>query len=812
MDSHLPTPSSSLDRRVPRGATDDPIMEEENAHPAPGPSGGAGAYDCGNIQCNHHKNMLRGELQQHQVLLTGEVEKNRDLSRKVDRLKADITALMARLSRRGKHTTRCWPEMLRDYLENGGNGDYSRIYRQCCKEENMSVSLNWIHPSVRLVAPRRLGPDHPEVVVEPAQPEGTPPDNLLNAATPFSFELLPWEAQARIFKTWLVKDGLIHAFSRLDPFVRPASFPSAEESTRSRSGLKTYFYWGPRECSLTEDGKEPNDVLRIFFVSRRFFWIGVHCFYGLNTFAFSSLGEWQRFGQGIGYARLERMQHIELTWRGQQYLTVPPLDERPSSRIPFSCRTFGLSLLPDCRRLRTIVVHVNEGIEGRKNPYVRRPYEHDNLKEYMKRKTAGQPNQRLSRSLRNLQGIDYIYTLRGLDWIRFYDLDQAATRGRVEVADWSFMEDIKICTIDRVPSRREASLLENLVPLFGDVEGGGDDRQRWQPNEVDLTLIRSFYVGDNASRSFDDMRRGSHQDVDIPTATQGSRDSLSYFVETDSSSSSDSGSDSDSDSDDGGARLNVVRRPVRPATGAARRPAARRPVARARANNAPRPAMASNIDNHNNAIIISDNDGSDDSDDSDDSTENSSSESDDSELGDSSKDSDSSSNNRGPTTIVLSDDDSNDGSDSGSDSDNDSNSDSANELFVRQSQQSTSRADSAERTTMSGGCLSPEARGSSSHMGPQQSPYTASMSQANNASVTPISRLLSTSSTNSPAPQQAGRDTTRSSSGLFVSPNPEQRFSPYQSQPFPWNLNAPSRAGTFSREPTFASSRFLTRQ
>ncbi|KAK3682416.1 hypothetical protein B0T22DRAFT_282932 [Podospora appendiculata] len=793
MDNYFRTPALRADVSVARGVADDAMMHEENAQPAPAHLGGASAYDCGNNQCRHHKTMLRGELQQRQNLLAAEVEKNQALNRQNDQLKEAVASLRVRLSRRGKHTTRQWQKMLRQYLENGNIGDYSIIYRQCCKEENMSVSLSWIHPSVRLVEPRRFGLDAPEVEIAPALPEIALLGGNPNAPAPFNFERLPWEAQARIFKIWLMKDGLIHAFSRLDPFVRPASFPSAEELRRNRSGLKTYFYWGRRECNITEDGKDPNDVLHILFVSKRFCWIGVHCFYGLNTFAFSSLGEWQRFGNGIGDARLERLQHIELTWRGQQYFTVAPPPPPPNPdprkkcdpRIPFSYRTFGLSLLPDCRRLRTLVVHVNEGRIGTKSSYGRRQYEPENFKEYMRRKTAGQPNQRMSRSLRNLQGMDYIYTLRGLDWIRFYDLDQAADGDRVGVHDWSFTEDIKICTVDKVPSWRETSLLENLAPLFRSAEGDADNLQRWQPNDDDLTLIRSFYVGDNAPRSFDDMRRGNHRDVDIPTATQGSQDSLSSDVELDSSSGSESGSDSDldsdSDSDGGGTRLNVLRRHTRPATGAARRPAAQD-----RANNAPRPALVNNADN-TNAIVISDND------DSDDSAETSSSESDDSELDDTSDDTDSSSDDRGPTTIVLSDDD--------------SDSDSTNDLFVRQSQNSQSRADSAERGSMSGG-LSPEGRGSSSQIGPQQTPYAASMSRAN-ASVTPASRPPSMLNTNSPVPQQAGREMTRSPSGLFVSPNPEQRFSPFQlMQPLPWHT--PSRAGTFSREPTFASSRFLT--
>jgi hypothetical protein len=94
------------------------------------------------------------------------------------------------------------------------------------------------------------------------------------------------------------ENELVHCISRLDPFVPPATFPSAEQLGEHESGLKKLFFWGKRECSISEDGVAPSELLAVLSVSKRLHWLGVHIFYGCNTFAFSSLGEFGRFCQG----------------------------------------------------------------------------------------------------------------------------------------------------------------------------------------------------------------------------------------------------------------------------------------------------------------------------------------------------------------------------------------------------------------------------------------------------------------------------------------------------------------------------------
>ncbi|KAM7207284.1 hypothetical protein V8F20_002346, partial [Naviculisporaceae sp. PSN 640] len=347
----------------------------------------------------------------------------------------------------------------------------------------MSVSLDWIHPNIRLQGPDIAGQPR----IEAENPTPVP-------EVPFPFERLPWKVQARIFEIWLWKPGqLIHALSRLDKYVELVAIPD-EEDLQHSSGLPRGFYWGKTHYSVTDDRRDPNDVLRVLLVSKRFFFLGVHCFYGLNTFAFSSLGEFDRFCNGTGEARNARLQHIEMTWQGSQYLTLPPIinENGEAMGMSQSRRTYGLYALQDLYRLRTLVVHVNE--TG--NIYIRRRYEPGNVKEYMTRKTQGQPNQRMTRSLRCLQGLDRIHQLRGLQWIRFYDLRKAFAEGRkntwtgerVDITDWSFMEDVtNVTTMQKMPSRLETSKLERLPCLFRNEDA-------FVPTEEDWNIVKGWYI------------------------------------------------------------------------------------------------------------------------------------------------------------------------------------------------------------------------------------------------------------------------------------------------------------------------------
>ncbi|KAK1759765.1 hypothetical protein QBC47DRAFT_338167, partial [Echria macrotheca] len=357
--------------------------------------------------------------------------------------------------RQGRNTQRTWEQDLRNALAGNTPLNYPKVYKTMCLEENMSTVPDTTHPDVLLVSPnqgngRRCA--YPYGMDETQQPWNGP----------FPFMKLPLNIQARIFKEWLFMKGqLVHCFSRLDRYVVPPPTYFTTPPSERRSGLRGLFYWGPQSVSLARDCRRPSEVLRVLLVSKHFLFMGVHAFYGLNTFAFSSLGEMFRFCQGIGFARLDRLQHLEITFVGNQGLTTRVVNNKK-----ISARTHSLYWLQECNRLRTLVIHINETDKS----YMRRKYETQEAIDYMARKTAGQPNFRKTRALRNIQGVDCLYQLRGMNWVRFYDLCQALRkehRGlRVDVRDWSFTEDItNTACMDKVDLRREASSLPNLRPL-----------------------------------------------------------------------------------------------------------------------------------------------------------------------------------------------------------------------------------------------------------------------------------------------------------------------------------------------------------
>jgi hypothetical protein len=92
----------------------------------------------------------------------------------------------------------------------------------------------------------------------------------------------------------------------------------------------------------------------------------------------------------------------------------------------------------DMPRLRSLTLLIDETSV----PYVRRAHESMGMMKNMWNWTAGQPNHRMTRSLRTVQGIDYIYQLRGLKTLKVYDL--AKGNERQPVRDWSFVLDLEM--------------------------------------------------------------------------------------------------------------------------------------------------------------------------------------------------------------------------------------------------------------------------------------------------------------------------------------------------------------------------------
>lgn len=262
----------------------------------------------------------------------------------------------------------------------------------------------------------------------------------------------------------------------------------------------------------------------------------------MNTFAFSSLGEYYRFSKGIGLPRLARIQHIELTWLGSQYLTAKiPLGK---TKPPYSIRTSALYWLQQSPRLRSLVVHINETAKM----HMRRAYEATPLIEFMDSKTRGQPNQRMTRSMRTVQAMDCVYQLRGMDFIRFYDLEQSADTGeRTHIRDWSFLEDVNNTgCMAKVRSRLDASKLEALPPLVP----GPQSLAGWNPSARLFAALQTLY---DETKAWDEVRDPLEVDSDSDTdtdsdSTSGSDSGTSGGSDSGSSGSSDSGSSGSSDS------------------------------------------------------------------------------------------------------------------------------------------------------------------------------------------------------------------------------------------------------------------------
>ncbi|KAK8014595.1 hypothetical protein PG990_007891 [Apiospora arundinis] len=397
------------------------------------------------------------------------------------------------------------------------NITYSLVYKESCKQLNMSQVLINVHPqlalSVRGLSQQvmeaayndngggngngngngnvlNIGPgsDSDSELFIRQDPQLPPADEEI-PRRPFNFNGLDRDIQERIFRYLFVKTNLVHCLSRLDPGNRPL-----EPRPPHR------FFWGKdRDCIVTL-AHRPNSVLRLLLVCKRWLYLGVHAFYGLNTFAFSSLGELGRFMKGIG-SRLERIVNVELFWHG----AIMP---RHPSRV--NQRTLPLQFFCDTRRLKTLIIHLQELDERR----TRRKYEIQKDNEVQEDNDGGgggapyngsrldlkdpfrvlvestriQPNNRQYRSIRTMHGLDFVYQLRGMNYVRIREAQGPATRENIR--DWSAVDDINaVVTRPKAPDYEFTSELANLSPI----RGLGD----FVPTEDDKQIVRRWYADDD---------------------------------------------------------------------------------------------------------------------------------------------------------------------------------------------------------------------------------------------------------------------------------------------------------------------------
>ncbi|KAI1118224.1 hypothetical protein F5Y14DRAFT_438653 [Nemania sp. NC0429] len=371
------------------------------------------------------------------------------------------------------------------------------------------------------------------------------PDLLLENA-PFPFERLPVYLQCRIWKLLIPNGELIHCLSRLDPRTPPLDCEPGKVDFPSR------FHIGNERCCVAKADK-PSRFLNYFLVSKRWFYATAHMFYATNTFAFSSLGEFGRFCSGIKRSRVQRLVNIELMWHGA-------LTPRQDKGV--SLRKQPLHWFMHTKRLRTLVVHINESAKWR----IRRPYEMLDRGDFYEDFTIGQddeedeedmdifalesrrtdthPNYRKNRSLRTVQGMDFIYGLRGMKWVHFYD-----TNADRAIRDWSFSQDINnVVKRDKTQSATLKAEIDNLRPLTGLADFQPDDETReLVAHFYDETPVEDVSVG--GSETFSSSRSTGSSDS-FDSSSDGAPGGSSRSVSDTNASTEIADSDTPMDDDD----------------------------------------------------------------------------------------------------------------------------------------------------------------------------------------------------------------------------------------------------------------------
>ncbi|KAJ4005234.1 hypothetical protein NW752_011274 [Fusarium irregulare] len=351
-----------------------------------------------------------------------------------------------RLSRepgaRQRITEKEWPQVYLQWIQHRYHPDitdWRDIYKISCREENMSWAFSQrqkpkTHPDLRLRAPTDAEEER-GILNRGCTPLSGSKESSSNdegEIQPFPFEDLPRKIQLEILAYALVFNGdVVHAISRLDPYYEP---DSVHRNCKGQISLFHRFHIGKEPVSLTFGTIHPQWLLAPL------------------------LG---RFAKNIGH-KLQILQHVELLWIGSQKLTYE-LDEKKKYT---SRRTHDLAHFPEACRLKTLSVHIPESSPA----YMRRKHEPRDMIEYMEEKTAAQPNYRPFRALRTVQGLDYLYCLRGLQGITFWDYDKwNANDEMVAVRDWTFIQDVNnTVRRDKLPDDEHFSNIRYLAPIMED--------------------------------------------------------------------------------------------------------------------------------------------------------------------------------------------------------------------------------------------------------------------------------------------------------------------------------------------------------
>lgn len=166
--------------------------------------------------------------------------------------------------------------------------EWKNLYTDACREGNMSPKTCVTHPGLKLRPARQMDRhrarnERERFAFRQDAAEAWPQTQL---------PVLSSNIQLEILRHVLVTDDYIHPLSRLDHFERPQSLEDLPHNKDGNPQFYHKFFIGSSgQSTSVKYAQEPAHLLSVLSVCKLWHVLGCHLFYGLNTFAFSSLGE-----------------------------------------------------------------------------------------------------------------------------------------------------------------------------------------------------------------------------------------------------------------------------------------------------------------------------------------------------------------------------------------------------------------------------------------------------------------------------------------------------------------------------------------
>ncbi|KAM3474161.1 hypothetical protein MY5147_004395 [Beauveria neobassiana] len=160
--------------------------------------------------------------------------------------------------------------------------------------------------------------------------------------------------------------------------------------------------------------------------------------------------------------------------------------------------------LPESIRLKHIEIYIRES-----DPfYMRRKHEPRGAIRFLKGHTITQPDFRLFRDMKTIQGGDYIWCLRGLYSMRLYDYDFYIKKGETTgLRNHNFIGLLnEVTTRQKAPEKERLAKFENLAPLCGYLPRNHE--RRWVERAITIERER------DGDRSEDEPESEPDEDED----------------------------------------------------------------------------------------------------------------------------------------------------------------------------------------------------------------------------------------------------------------------------------------------------------